>query len=70
MIEKIWVLVNILIIFIILLTDPKSSINGTLGNQLSTIFASASDSQKFIKQFNWILVAIFYMSTLTLSYFS
>jgi len=47
LLEKIWFLISVLIIFIILTTDPKNSINGTWGSQ--TIFASASDSQKFIK---------------------
>ena len=52
LLEKIWILVSISIILIILSTDPKSSISGTWGNQLSTVFASASDGQNFIKQLN------------------
>jgi protein translocase SecG subunit len=68
LIEKIWLLVSILIIIIILLNDPKSSINGMSGDQLSTLFASASDRQKFIKQLNWILIATFFTITLGLSY--
>jgi len=68
LIEKLWLLVSISIIIIILLNDPKSSLNGMSGNQLSTLFASVSDRQKFIKQLNWILIALFFTMTLGLSY--
>ena len=68
--EKVWILISISIIFIILSTDPKSSISGAGGNQLSTVFASASDGQKFVKQLNWVLITLFFLITLSLSYFS
>jgi protein translocase SecG subunit len=68
LLEKVWILISILIIFIILSTDPKNSINGSWGNQLSTVFASASDGQKFIKQVNWVLITAFFLITLSLSY--
>jgi len=68
LVEKVWILISFLISFIILSTDPKSS-NGAWDSQLSTIFASASDSQKFITQLNWVLIAIFFLITLSLSYF-
>jgi len=48
LLEKVWVLVSVSIVFIILSTDPKSSTNNVLGNQLSPAFASMSDEQKFI----------------------
>ena len=69
LIEKIWVLVSASIIFIILSTDPKASISGAGSNQLSAIFSSASDGQKFIKQLNWILITVFFLITISLSYF-
>ena len=69
LLEKIWILVSISIILIILSTDPKSSISGTWGNQLSTVFASASDGQNFIKQLNWVLITAFFLITVSLSYF-
>jgi len=69
LLEKAWVLVSIAITIIILTTDPKSSISGVWGNQLPTIFASASDGQKFIKQLNWILITLFFLMTVSLSYF-
>lgn len=71
LLEKLWVLINILIVLIILLTDPKtSSLTGTWSNQISSAFVSASDGQKFIKQFNWILIATFFLLTVLLSYMS
>jgi protein translocase SecG subunit len=69
LLEKVWILVSISIIFIILSTDPKNSISGAWGNQLSTLFASTSDGQKFIKQFNWVLITAFFLITVSLSYF-
>jgi len=69
LLEKLWVIVSVSIIFIILSTDPKSSITGTWNNQLSTVFASTSDGQKFIKNLNWLLIIIFLLLTVSLSYF-
>jgi protein translocase SecG subunit len=69
LLEKIWLLTSISIIGIILSTDPKSSTTSAWGNQLSTVFASASDGQKFIKQLNWFLIVTFFLLTLSLSYF-
>ena len=68
LLEKVWIVISISIIFIILSTDPKTSISGAWGNQLSTVFASASDGQKFIKQLNWILITVFFLITVILSY--
>ena len=70
LLEKVWILISISIIFIILVTDPKNSISGAWGNQLSTIFASASDGQNFIKQLNWVLITAFFLITVSLSYFN
>jgi len=69
LLEKIWILVSLAIIVIILSTDPKSSISSGWGNQLSMVFASASDGQKFIKQLNWVLITAFFLITVSLSYF-
>jgi protein translocase SecG subunit len=65
--ERVWFLVGLGIIFIILSTDPKSSISGTSNSQLSALFASASDSQNFLKQLNWGLITVFFILTLFLS---
>ena len=68
LLEKVWLIISVLIIGIILSTDPKSSTTSAWGNQLSTVFASASDGQKFIKQLNWILITAFFLITIGLSY--
>ena len=70
LLEKIWILVSVSIVFIILSTDPKSSTNNVLWNQLSPAFASMSDEQKFIKRLNWVLITAFFLITLSLSYFT
>jgi len=70
LLEKIWILVSVSIVFIILSTDPKSSTNNVLGNQLSPAFASMSDEQKFIKRLNRVLITAFFLITLSLSYFT
>jgi len=69
LLEKVWILISILIILIILSTDPKNSTPNTLGNQLSAVFASASDGQKSLRTFNWVLIVAFFLITLSLSYF-
>ena len=61
--EKIWILIGSLIIFIILSTDPKNSITGTQRNQ--ALFASASDGQKFIQRLNWLLIITFFLTLLS-----
>ena len=66
LLEKFWIIINISIISIILLTDPKSSISGARDTQFSTIFASASDGQKFIKQLNWVLITAIILGILVL----
>jgi|TARA_B110000444_G_scaffold55479_1_gene51702 protein translocase SecG subunit len=68
LLEKVWFLISILIIVLILSTDPKSSTTNGLGNQFSAVFASASDGQKFIKQLNWALITAFFLITVGLSY--
>ena len=68
--EKIWILISVAIIFIILLTEPKTPVGNTsFGSQFSGLFESASDGQKFIKQLNWILIVSFFLITTALSYF-
>ena len=68
LLEKVWIGVCSSIIFIILSTDPKNSTTSAWGNQLSTIFASASEGQNFIKQLNWALILAFFLITVCLSY--
>jgi protein translocase SecG subunit len=67
LLEKIWVLVGVLILFIILSTDPKSSSGGSNKSQISALFASANDKQTLLNQLNWTLILIFFILTLGLS---
>ena len=69
-IESIWIILTILIIIIILLTDPKSTSTGSSNNQLSLIFASTSGGQKAIRNATWVMVSIFYILSLLISYYS
>jgi protein translocase SecG subunit len=67
LLEKIWVLVGILILFIILSTDPKSTGSSANKSQISALFAGASDKQTLLNQLNWTLIIIFFILTLSLS---
>jgi protein translocase SecG subunit len=69
LLEKIWGLIGIAIIFIILSTDPKSSISGASNQQLAGLFASASDGQKFVQKLNWLFIFLFFIFTVALSYY-
>ena len=62
--ESFWVLIGLLLILIILLTDPKSSVGGVGVNELTTIFSSATEGQKFLRNFAWFLIISFIILTL------
>lgn len=68
--ESIWILTTVLIILSILSTDPKSSSTGSSNNQLSLIFTSTSDGQKALRNFTWLLISIFFTSSILLSYYA
>ena len=65
-IENLWILLTIIIIFFILSTDPKTSSSQT--NQ-ANIISSVSEGQKSIRTFIWILVGCFYILSLLISYY-
>ena len=68
LLESFWFLLAFLIIIIVLLTDPKSSIAGANSNSLvSGMFSSPRSGQKFIYQFSGVLVTGFLILTV-LSY--
>jgi len=67
--EKVWFAIVLILIAIILSTDPKTSIGGAQKNQLNMLFSSASDSQNFLRTFTWIVIATFYITTLLLCYY-
>jgi protein translocase SecG subunit len=66
--ENIWVLVSVLLIVIILSTDPKSSTGNTGNNNIAQMFSSTTESRKFARTFSWLLIIAFYILTLITNY--
>ena len=65
--ENIWFLVALSVIGFILLLDPKSSITGSSGNGVLSVFSSPSSGQKFVYRFNGVLILSFFVLSVTLS---
>ena len=64
LLESFWFLVAFLLIIIVLLTDPKSSITGASTNPMvGKMFSSPRSGQKFVYQFSGLLVTIFLILT-------
>jgi len=59
MLKNIWFTIVLIVIAIVLLTDPKTSIAGTEQTQ----------STSFLRTITWLLIATFYTTTLLLSYY-
>ena len=66
--ESSWFLIAFLIIGIVLLVDPKSSISGSTNSPVSGMFASPSSGQQFIYRFSAVVIASFFLLSLGLSY--
>ena len=66
--ESSWFLIAFLIIGIVLLVDPKSSISGSTNSPVSGMFASPSSGQQFIYRFSAVLITSFFLVSLGLSY--
>lgn len=64
--ESIWVLIGLLLILIILLTDPKSPTAGVGSNELTMLFSSATEGQKFLRNVAWFLITSFIILTLVI----
>jgi len=65
--ESSWFLVSSLIIGIVLLVDPKSSLTGSNTNAVLGLFSSPSSGQQFIYNFSAILILSFFLLTIVLS---
>ena len=65
-----WFTISFIIIGIVLLIDPKSSMTGTSNNAVAGLFASQSSGQQFIYNFNSILILVFFVLSILLSLFS
>ena len=64
LLETIWVALVIVIIAIVLITDPKTSNIGINNN----IITSNLDSQRFVRNLSWILIGAFYFLTILVNY--
>ena len=67
-VEKIWAVLGLAIIFLILITDPKSSTSSIGNNELTMMFTSITEGQKFLRKFTWILVTVFFFLTIVINY--
>ena len=63
LLESTWFIVAVLLIAIVLLIDPKSSITGSNNTPILGAFSSPSSGQRFIYQFSAILIALFFVLT-------
>ena len=66
--ENTWFLIAFLIIGIVLLVDPKSSISGSNNSSILGMFSSPSSGQQFIYRFSAVVIASFFLLSLGLSY--
>ena len=64
-IDIIWVTLVLILITIILITDPKTSSIDVNNN----ILTNSLNSQRFVRNVTWTLVVTFYFLTLSLSIF-
>ena len=63
--ESSWFLISFIIIAIVLLVDPKSSITGS--NTTSVLGLSPSSGQQFIYNFSAVIITLFFILTTVLS---
>ena len=68
--ESAWFVVALLIIVIILSTDPKTNSGVSQSNQMTMFFSSISDSQIFLRRFTWLMIFVFLFLSILLSYFN
>jgi len=66
--ENTWFLIAFLIIGVVMLVDPKSSISGSNNSSVMGMFSSPSSGQQFIYRFSAIVIASFFLLSLGLSY--
>ena len=67
-IESIWFAIALALIAIVLIIDPKSSVTSSSISTVSGFFSSPSSGQSFIYQFSAVLIVLFYVLTVLLSY--
>ena len=67
LLESGWFLIASLIILIVLLVDPKSSLAGSSSNAVLGLFSSPSSGQQFIYNLSAVLIVLFFILTTVLS---
>ena len=67
-IESIWFAIALALIAIVLIIDPKSSVTSSSISTVSGFFSSPSSGQNFIYRFSALLIILFYVLTILLSY--
>jgi protein translocase SecG subunit len=67
LLEGSWFLISTLIIGIVLLVDPKSSLTGSDANSVLGLFSSPTSGQQFIYNASAILILPFFVLTIALS---
>ena len=67
LLESSWFFISFLIIVIVLVVDPKSSLTGSNTNAVLGLFSSPSSGQKFVYNFSAVLILLFFVLTTILS---
>lgn len=67
LLESSWFLISSMIIGIVLLVDPKSSLTSSNTNPIVGLFSSPSSGQEFIYNFSAVLIVSFFVLTTILS---
>jgi protein translocase SecG subunit len=62
-----WSVVSIMIILIILATDPKSSASGNRSEDFVSFFENRTRNQQFIRRLTWSLIGGFYLLTIVMN---
>jgi len=68
LVGTIWFIIAILIIFLILATDPKSASSNIGGENLTSLFNNQTEGRNFIRNLTWFLIAGFYLCTIVMNY--
>jgi len=67
LLESTWFLISFLVITVVLLIDPKSSLTDSNTNGVFGLFSSPSSGQQFIYNFSALLILLFFILTTVLS---
>ena len=67
LLESTWFLISFLVITVVLLIDPKSSLTDSNTNGVLGLFSSPSSGQQFIYNFSALLILLFFVLTTVLS---